>query len=79
MATGNQKPTPFARGLRFAIRGYQKFISPAIPPACRFTPTCSQYAFEALGRHGAFKGSWLALRRLARCHPWNDGGDDPVP
>jgi hypothetical protein len=48
-------------------------------PSCRFTPTCSQYAVEALTKHGAFKGSWLALRRITRCHPRNPGGYDPVP
>lgn len=68
-----------ARAMRLVIRGYQRFISPALPPACRFTPTCSQYAFEAIGRHGAIRGGWLAVRRLARCHPWHPGGHDPVP
>jgi hypothetical protein len=61
------------------IRGYQLVISPALPPSCRFTPSCSQYALEAVRRHGAVRGSWLAARRLARCHPWNPGGYDPVP
>ncbi len=61
------------------IRLYQMFISPLLPPSCRFTPTCSQYAIEALRRHGPFKGSWLALRRLLRCHPWGGSGYDPVP
>lgn len=61
------------------IRAYQLVISPALPPACRFTPTCSQYALEAIRRHGALRGSWLALRRLARCHPFNPGGFDAVP
>ena len=61
------------------IRGYQKFISPALPPACRFYPSCSQYAIEAIARHGALRGSWLAARRLARCHPFHPGGVDPVP
>lgn len=62
-----------------AIRGYQLTISPVLPPSCRFTPSCSQYALEAVRRHGALRGSWLALRRIARCHPWNPGGVDPVP
>ena len=61
------------------VRGYQIAISPALPPSCRFTPSCSQYALEALERHGALKGSWLAARRLARCHPFHPGGVDPVP
>lgn len=61
------------------VRAYQIFISPLLPPSCRFTPSCSQYALEAVQRHGALKGSWLAARRLARCHPWNRGGYDPVP
>jgi putative membrane protein insertion efficiency factor len=61
------------------IRGYQKFISPGLPPACRFYPSCSQYAIEAIARHGALRGSWLAARRLARCHPFHPGGVDPVP
>lgn len=67
------------RGLVALIRAYQLVISPALPPACRFTPTCSQYALEAIRRHGAARGSWLALRRLARCHPFNPGGFDAVP
>jgi len=61
------------------IRFYQRFISPALPPSCRFTPTCSQYSYEAIERYGLLKGGWLSLRRVARCHPWNPGGYDPVP
>lgn len=72
-------PSLAARLLLVPIHLYRRFISPALPPACRFTPTCSQYAVEALTRHGAFKGSWLAIRRLGRCHPWHPGGEDPVP
>ena len=60
-------------------KGYKRFISPALPPAAAFTPTCSQYALEAVTRHGAVRGVWLALRRLARCHPFHRGGPDPVP
>ena len=65
--------------LRTAIRGYQLLISPVRPPCCRFLPTCSDYAIEALARHGAWRGTGLALRRLARCHPWGGSGYDPVP
>ncbi len=61
------------------IRGYQKFISPLTPPVCRFTPTCSQYAVEALQKHGPFRGLYLAIRRILRCHPWGGHGYDPVP
>jgi uncharacterized protein len=61
------------------IRGYQRLISPVLPPSCRFHPSCSQYALEAVTRYGALKGSWLATRRLARCHPFHPGGFDPVP
>ena len=61
------------------VRGYQRFVSPMLPPRCRFLPTCSQYAAEAVERHGAARGSWLALRRVARCHPFHPGGHDPVP
>ncbi len=61
------------------VRLYQLTISPLLPPACRFTPSCSQYALEALRVHGALRGTWLAAHRLARCHPWNPGGYDPVP
>ncbi len=61
------------------IRGYQQVISPLTPPSCRFVPTCSAYAIEALQRYGVVKGSWLAIKRIARCHPWNPGGYDPVP
>lgn len=62
------------------IRFYQKYISPAFPPRCRYTPTCSQYAFEAIERYGALKGGWLALKRFLRCHPFHKGDYyDPVP
>ncbi|MBP3534245.1 MAG: membrane protein insertion efficiency factor YidD [Alistipes sp.] len=61
------------------VRFYQVCISPLTPPSCRYTPTCSQYALEALRRYGAFKGGWLAFKRLCRCHPWGGSGYDPVP
>lgn len=61
------------------LRGYKRFISPLLPPACRFYPTCSAYAAEAVESHGVARGSLLAARRLCRCHPWSDGGFDPVP
>ncbi|MFT8872792.1 MAG: membrane protein insertion efficiency factor YidD [Sporolactobacillus sp.] len=63
----------------FLIRVYQKWISPLTPPHCRFYPTCSQYAIEALMRYGVLKGSWLAVIRLLKCHPFHPGGFDPVP
>lgn len=61
------------------IRFYQLYISPMFPPVCRFTPTCSQYAIEAIRKHGVVKGLYLAVRRLLRCHPWGGSGYDPVP
>jgi putative membrane protein insertion efficiency factor len=62
-----------------AIRVYQSTVGPALPRACRFEPTCSRYAYTAIERHGALSGSWLALRRLARCQPFGGSGYDPVP
>ncbi len=61
------------------IRVYQLFLSPLLGNHCRFYPSCSQYAREALERHGVLRGGWLAIRRLSRCHPWHPGGLDPVP
>lgn len=61
------------------IRFYQLYISPMFPPVCRFTPTCSQYAIEAIRKHGVVKGLYLAVRRILRCHPWGGSGYDPVP
>lgn len=62
-----------------ALRLYKRFVSPALPPACRFTPTCSEYAVEAIEKHGVLRGGTLAARRLGRCGPWHPGGYDPVP
>jgi putative membrane protein insertion efficiency factor len=73
-----ERPGLAARALVGVIRLYQRLFAWA-PPRCRFAPSCSQYAVEALRAHGALKGSWLALRRLGRCHPWHPGGFDPVP
>ena len=66
-------------GLRAVIRTYQCIISPVLGPRCRFAPSCSGYALEALQLHGPWRGSWYAVRRIARCHPWGTGGYDPVP
>ena len=65
--------------LRAALRAYRYAVSPLLPPACRFHPSCSAYAEEALERHGLLRGSWLAARRVCRCGPWHPGGCDPVP
>lgn len=61
------------------VRGYQLMISPYFPPSCRYQPTCSSYAIEALNEYGALKGGWMAIKRISRCHPWADGGYDPIP
>ena len=64
--------------LIYLLRGYQVLISPLLPPACRFTPTCSDYAIQAVRHHGALRGIYMAARRLLRCHPFHPGGYDPV-
>ena len=65
--------------LRVLIRIYQLTVAPLLGPRCRFYPSCSQYGMEAIARHGALTGSWLTIKRIARCHPWNAGGYDPAP
>ena len=69
----------FSHFLISPIRFYQRYISPLTPPSCRFTPTCSQYAIEAIQKHGPLRGLYLAVRRILRCHPWGGSGYDPVP
>ena len=61
------------------IKGYRLFLSPYLGAHCRYEPSCSAYAIEALQQHGLFRGAWLAVKRIARCHPWHEGGFDPVP
>ncbi len=75
-------PLPRGAGARIValpIVAYRRWVSPALPARCRFHPSCSAYALEAVTRHGAWRGSWLATRRLLRCHPFHPGGYDPVP
>jgi putative membrane protein insertion efficiency factor len=71
--------SPPARLLLAVLRGYQRLVSPLLGQRCRFAPTCSAYAVQAVTVHGELRGSWLAVRRVARCHPFNPGGHDPVP
>ncbi len=66
-------------GVLGLIHFYRKFLSPLFPPACRFTPTCSEYALEAVSKYGAIRGGYLAVRRILKCHPFHKGGYDPVP
>ncbi len=61
------------------IKLYQRFLSPLLPPSCRFVPSCSDYAYEAIEKYGLLKGGWLGIKRISRCHPFNAGGYDPVP
>ena len=72
-------PAVITRVLMAAVAGYRRFISPLLPPRCRFEPSCSAYALEALRVHGTARGLWLAIARIARCHPFHPGGYDPVP
>jgi putative membrane protein insertion efficiency factor len=69
----------FRKWVIFPIRVYQRVLSPLLPNRCRFTPTCSHYAVEAIEKHGAFRGLWLATKRILKCHPLHPGGFDPVP
>ncbi|TMM49421.1 membrane protein insertion efficiency factor YidD [Sulfitobacter sabulilitoris] len=71
--------TPLARFMALPVRAYRIVFSPWVGHNCRYQPTCSVYALEALSRHGGIKGTWLAARRIARCHPWGGSGYDPVP
>ena len=71
--------SPLVRPLQWLIRGYQIAISPMLGNRCRYFPSCSEYAIDALEMHGIFKGGWLGVRRIGRCHPWQPGGYDPVP
>jgi len=76
MAKNNSTPQKL---IITSIKSYQRFISPLLGSNCRFHPTCSTYAIEAVNRFGVIKGSWLASKRILRCHPFNEGGEDPVP
>ncbi|MBO9360727.1 MAG: membrane protein insertion efficiency factor YidD [Thermoflexus sp.] len=76
MGKGKDLPARTAMAL---IRLYRRWISPLLPPSCRFYPSCSQYTYEAIARYGLLRGGWLGLKRIARCHPFHPGGYDPVP
>lgn len=78
-ARPERRPGPVARGLLVPVNLYRTWISPVLPPSCRFDPSCSAYAVEALSTHGALRGLYLTARRLLRCGPWHPGGYDPVP
>jgi hypothetical protein len=79
LTTETLRAGAFSRALIALVRAYRLLAAPALPPACRFTPSCSSFAIEAVDRHGPWRGVRLALGRLARCHPWHPGGYDPVP
>ena len=78
-----KEPSALKRAVRamvlLPVYFYRRCISPLFPPCCRFTPTCSEYAIQAVKKHGVFKGSWLAIKRILRCNPWGGSGYDPVP
>ena len=71
--------SPIGSAALLLLRGYKRFLSPLLPPMCRFEPSCSVYTMQAVEKYGAARGVWLGMRRLARCHPFNPGGWDPVP
>ena len=77
--TGSMIKKGIGRLLILLVRLYQVTISPYTPASCRYTPTCSQYAIQAIRKHGPLKGTWLAIKRILRCHPWGGSGYDPVP
>lgn len=74
----NVKTLP-KKGMLVMLRFYKREISPMLPPCCRYTPTCSEYAMQAVEKYGAAKGGWMAAKRIMRCHPFHEGGYDPVP
>jgi len=79
LSDSTKRLSPFTwLGILF-VRFYQRFISPLLPPACRYQPSCSQYMLVALRRHGFFRGGWMGVKRIGRCHPFHEGGYDPVP
>lgn len=77
--TASIQHTLLDKFLMGAVRFYQRFISPTMPPSCRFYPTCSEYTLQAIAKYGALKGTWLGVKRIGRCHPFHPGGYDPVP
>ncbi len=78
-AANERRPSPAAKALMGAVRGYQKVLSPAMGGNCRYYPSCSEYGYDAIRLHGAFRGSWMAVKRIGRCQPFHEGGFDPVP
>jgi putative membrane protein insertion efficiency factor len=78
-AESPRRPQIATRLVVLLVRGYQRAISPLLPATCRYVPSCSEYAVQALAQHGLLLGLWYAAARIVRCHPWAQGGDDPVP
>ena len=79
LSAAERRPSLPARLVSWLIGLYRRFLSPLLPPMCRYEPTCSKYALEAIARYGLLAGGWLAVKRIARCNPWFPGGHDPVP